>query len=129
MGRDVPDGRLYLEDGFLENTWSMDTSQAYYDSVKASMEQLADSLDARFRDEPLWYFKRVITVHPVGGCPMGRSAADGVVDSYGQVFGHPGLSIADGSVMPGPVGPNPSLTIAACADRAAEWMLENWQTA
>jgi cholesterol oxidase len=129
MGRDVPDGRLYLEDGFLENTWSMDSSQAYYDGVKASMEQLADSLDARFRDEPLWYFKRVITVHPVGGCPMGRSAADGVVDSYGQVFGHPGLSIADGSVMPGPVGPNPSLTIAACADRAAEWMLENWNPA
>jgi cholesterol oxidase len=58
MGRDVPDGRLYLEDGFLENTWSIDSSQAYYDSVKASMDQLAGSLDARFRDEPLWYFKR-----------------------------------------------------------------------
>jgi cholesterol oxidase len=128
MGRDVPDGRLYLEGGFLENTWSVDSSQAYYDSVKASMEQLAESLDAQFRDEPLWYFKRVITVHPVGGCPMGRSSTDGVVDSYGQVFGHPGLSIADGSVLPGPVGPNPSLTIAACADRAADWMLENWES-
>ena len=27
----------------------------------------------------------------------------GVVDSYGEVFGVSGLSIADGSVMPGPV--------------------------
>ena len=43
-----------------------------------------------------------------------------------QVFGYPGLSIADGSVLPGPVGPNPSLTIAAVADRSAEWMLDNW---
>ena len=31
---------------------------------------------------------------------------------------------ADGSVMPGPVGPNPSLTIAALADRFADRILE-----
>lgn len=127
MGRDMPDGRLYLKDGYLENHWTMEASKAYYDSVKSSMEQLAESMDAHFRDEPLWYFRRVVTVHPVGGCPMGRSPAEGVVDQYNQVFGQPGLAIADGSVMPGPVGPNPSLTIAALADRAAEWMLENWR--
>jgi cholesterol oxidase len=46
------------------------------------------------------------------------------VDSYGEVFGYPGLYVADGSVMPGPVGPNPSLTIAALADRFAERLLE-----
>jgi cholesterol oxidase len=40
------------------------------------------------------------------------------------VFGHPGLYVADGSVMPGPVGPNPSLTIAALADRFAEGILQ-----
>jgi len=126
MGRDVPDGTLYLEDGYLQNSWTMKTSERYYDSVKASMQKIADATGARFVDEPLWYFKRVITVHPVGGCPMGRAPAEGVVDSYGQVFGYPGFSIADGSVMPGPVGPNPSFTIAAFADRAATWMLANW---
>ena len=36
----------------------------------------------------------------------------------------PGLHIADGSMMPGPVGPNPSFTIAALADRSADRMLE-----
>ena len=127
MGRDEPDGRLYLEDGYLQNSWTMATSRRYYDSVKASMQAIAEATGAKFVDEPLWYFKRVITVHPVGGCPMGTSTADGVVDSYGQVFGHPGLSVADGSVMPGPVGPNPSLTIAAVADRSASWTLENWR--
>ena len=51
---------------------------------------------------------------------MGRDAGEGVVDPYGNVFGYPGLHIADGSVMPGPVGPNPSFTIAALADRFAD---------
>jgi len=53
---------------------------------------------------------------------MGRNEAEGVVDSYGEVYNHPGFFIADGSVMPGPVGPNPSLTIAALADRFADRM-------
>jgi cholesterol oxidase len=63
-------------------------------------------------------------VHPLGGCPMGRNEKEGVVDPYGEVFGYPGLYVADGSVMPGPVGANPSLTIAAVADRFAERLLE-----
>jgi cholesterol oxidase len=47
-----------------------------------------------------------------------------VVDEHGEVFGHRGLFVADGAVMPGPVGPNPSLTIAALADRFADRILE-----
>jgi cholesterol oxidase len=51
-----------------------------------------------------------------------------VCDGYGEVFGHPGLFLADGSVMPGPVGPNPSLTIAALADRMSTRILETRET-
>jgi cholesterol oxidase len=47
----------------------------------------------------------------------------GVVDSQGAVYGHPGLYVADGAAMPGPVGANPSFTIAAFADRVAEGIL------
>ena len=82
------------------------------------------SLGGRFADNPLWYLRRVITVHPLGGAPMGRDRDEGVVDSYGNVFGHPGLHIADGSVMPGPTGPNPSFTIAALADRFADQIID-----
>ena len=42
------------------------------------------------------------------------------MDAYGNVFGHPGLHIADGSVMPGPTGRTPGFTIAALADRFAD---------
>jgi len=48
---------------------------------------------------------------------------DGVVDGLGRVHGVDGLYVADGSVMPGPVGPNPSLTIAAFADRMCDHIL------
>jgi cholesterol oxidase len=56
--------------------------------------------------------------------PMGRDAAEGAVDPYGRVFGFEHLYVVDGAVMPGPVGANPALTIAAFAERAAQAMLE-----
>jgi cholesterol oxidase len=54
---------------------------------------------------------------------MAEDTRHGVVDSCGRVFGFPGLFVADGSTMPGPVGANPSFTIAAFADRVAEGIL------
>jgi cholesterol oxidase len=123
MGRDMPDGVMSLTDGGLDIRWNTKSSRAYFDRVQKAVGGLAGALDARYRNTPLWLFKRVITVHPLGGCPMGGDAHEGVVDDRGQVFGYPGLFVADGSVMPGPVGPNPSLTIAAFADRAAEVMV------
>jgi cholesterol oxidase len=55
---------------------------------------------------------------------MAITSDEGVVDAYGQVFGYPGLSVADGAVMPGTVGPNPSFTIAALANRFADRTIE-----
>ena len=81
-------------------------------------------LGARRVNNPMWLRKRIITAHPVGGAPMGRDPSAGVCDPYGEVFGYPGLYIADGAAMPGPVGPNPSLTIAALADRMCTRLLE-----
>ena len=89
------------------------------------MQALAGQLDAQFLDSPMWRFKRVITVHPLGGAPMGRHPAEGVVDAFGEVFHYPGLHVVDGAAMPGPIGPNPALTIAAFADRATEHMLSS----
>lgn len=126
MGRDVPDGRMTLRDGDrLQVDWrKRGRSAEYFDRVREVSEAVSDRLGATFMDNVLWHLNRVITVHPLGGCPMGRNDEEGVVDSNGEVFGYPGLHVADGSVMPGPVGPNPSLTIAALADRSADAILE-----
>lgn len=118
MGRDVPDGVLTLRDGRLAVSWTMSTSKEYFGRVRATMSAIAGDLDGDFVDNPLWWAKRVITVHPIGGAPAGRHPGEGVCDSYGEVFGYPGLFVVDGAAMPGPVGANPSLTIAAFAERA-----------
>jgi cholesterol oxidase len=124
MGRDVPDGRMRLYRGRLHVDWTKRRSGPYFDRVRETSKRIAHELGARFVDDPISYIGRLITVHPLGGCPMGRHEKEGVVCPYGEVFGYPGLYVADGSVMPGPVGANPSLTIAAVADRFAERLLE-----
>lgn len=58
------------------------------------------------------------TAHILGGCPMALSPAEGVIDSKGEVFGHPGLHVIDGSMVPSNLGVNPSLTITALAEHA-----------
>jgi cholesterol oxidase len=125
MGRDIPDGHMTLNsEGLLDIDWRMRRSSSYFQRVRQTMAEIADALEGKLIRNPLSYLSRVITVHPLGGCPMGRTAGEGVVSSYGEVFNHPGLYVADGSVMPGPTGPNPSLTIAALADRFAEHVIE-----
>lgn len=125
MGRDIPDGKMSLQGPQLEVDWSKHgASAAYYDRVREVSEVITKELGGDFLDNPIWHLNRVITVHSLGGCRMGRSDNEGVVDPCGRVFNAPGLHIADGSVMPGPVGANPSFTIAALADRFAEAMLE-----
>ncbi|TDC65398.1 GMC family oxidoreductase [Actinomadura sp. GC306] len=124
MGRDTADGRLHLRDGRLAADWSAETSEELFTRVRKTMQRIADVLGAEYADNPMWFRKRIITVHPLGGAPMGVHQGEGVCDAFGEVFGFPGLYIADGAAMPGPVGPNPSLTIAALADRMATRMLE-----
>ena len=59
-----------------------------------------------------------MTAHFLGGCVIGATAEDGVVDPYHRVHGHPGLSVVDGSAVSANLGVNPSLTITAQAERA-----------
>ena len=59
---------------------------------------------------------RPMTAHVLGGCPMGGGPGEGVVDPTGRVFGHEGLWVCDGSIVPANLGVNPSLTITALAE-------------
>jgi cholesterol oxidase len=125
MGRDVPDGVLRLRGGRLDADWSTKTSEEYFERLRSTMKRIAAVLGASYADNPIWFRKRIITVHPGGGAPMGRNPGEGVCDPFGEVHGFPGLYIADGAALPGAVGPNPSLTIAALSDRMCTRLLEN----
>jgi cholesterol oxidase len=127
IGRDTPDGEMRLRAGKLDIDWRKQGSSAYFQRLRTLTRRMAAELGGRCIEGPRLFLGRLITVHPLGGCPMGRSEDEGVVDPYGQVFNYPGLYVADGSVMPGPVGTNPSLTIAALADRFADRMIESKQ--
>ncbi len=58
--------------------------------------------------------------HLVGGCRMGFSAEDSVVDSSHRAWGIPNLFVVDGSVFPTQGAANPALPIMALADRCAD---------
>jgi cholesterol oxidase len=61
---------------------------------------------------------RPMTAHFIGGCAIGATPDDGVVDAYHRAYGHPGLHVVDGSTVSANLGVNPSLTITAQAERA-----------
>jgi cholesterol oxidase len=124
MGRDLPTGRMSLDGRMLTNDWRTEDSEEYFAEVRETLDGITDALDGSWRDSRIPGLSQLITVHPLGGCPIGRDERTAVADAFGEVFGCPGLYVTDGAALPGPVGPNPSLTIAAFADRAAERILQ-----
>jgi cholesterol oxidase len=124
MGRDRANGVIRLRGGRLDIDYDVDDSREIFDQLSATAADIARVWQGDFQPNPIKAFGRAITVHPLGGCAMGRHRGEGVVDASGEVFGYPGLFIADGSVLPGSVGANPALTIAALADRFADRMLD-----
>jgi cholesterol oxidase len=116
MGTDVSGGRLRLEGNGLSLDWNPNGASApYFREAERLAGRIAKELGGRLGPRLPRRWTRGLTAHPLGGCPMGHDIRTGVVDGHGEVFGYPGLFVADGSIMPGPVGPNPSLTIAALA--------------
>jgi cholesterol oxidase len=62
------------------------------------------------------------TAHILGGCTMGRSRDEGVVDDRCRVLGYENMYVCDGSVLSANLGVNPSLTITAVAERAMTYV-------
>jgi cholesterol oxidase len=61
------------------------------------------------------------TWHPMGGASMGS-----VCDYEGRVLDQRGLYVLDGALLPGTAGAcNPSMTIAAVAERAMKRIVAN----
>jgi cholesterol oxidase len=58
------------------------------------------------------------TAHILGGAVIGGDPASGVVDAECRAFGYQRLLVCDGAAVPANPGVNPSLTIAALAERA-----------
>jgi cholesterol oxidase len=83
-----------------------------------ALERVAKHIDGFPINSVGEIFDIPMTAHFLGGCAIGDSAATGVIDAYHRVYGNPGLHIVDGSTIAANLGVNPSLTIAAQAERA-----------
>lgn len=124
QGVDSTDGVMRLKRHFfsraLELTLDWDVSNSR-PTVQAMIDRhvaLSEATGGHAQVPPYWsLFHYLITPHPLGGCNMGTSTADGVVDHKGAVFGYPGLYVIDGAIVPRALGLNPSRTIAALAER------------
>ncbi len=66
-------------------------------------------------------FHLTSTAHILGGCPMGETPEDGVIDPKGRLFGYDNFYVADGSIIPANLSVNPSLTITALS----EWVMSH----
>jgi len=106
-------------------SWDVTRSKPLFDSTINMHKQLSRATGGLPLVPPTWTFgHNLVTPHPLGGCNMGKTAADGVVDHAGKVFGYENLYVADAAIIPTPLGVNPSRTIGAVAERIAKILIE-----
>ena len=142
MGRDKATGVFGLDDhDELTLTFPNGlTNDPVYEKADEIMNAMARAMKGEYVRFPFWARKgqgfvenkftrerKMITVHPLGGCGLANSAADGTVDTQGRVFDsaggvHNGFYVADAAIIPGPLAVNPTLTIVALAKEIASKM-------
>ena len=134
MSTDDAGGRIAMENDRVQVVWPEVGQQPAFARDNRILAEATRALQGTQTPDPLWAWTHehsLISVHPLGGCPMADDAAGGVVDHKGQVFDpsgggvHDGLYVCDGSVIPCALDANPSLTISALAERTAALLIED----
>ena len=133
QGRDAGDGCLRLGRKWwivgprvLKLDWDVTASLPLMTAIGNMHARLATATGGTPFVPPTWALLRyLITPHPLGGCNMGTSPANSVVDHRGEVWNQRNLFVADGSIVPEAIGANPSRTIAALAARIARLIIED----
>ncbi len=96
-------------------------AEVCYPAVRGWPEIRSPAELERFRRDRIKAGQLLMTAyHPLGTCRMGRDPRTSVVTPSYEVRGVKGLSVVDGSVIPGPLGVNSQLTVMAFARRAAD---------
>lgn len=138
MGEDEPTGRFSLDDDDLDLKWQQKPGdQRVFADIEQLLVEFSGAMGGHYVPAPGWkgFFgdKKLTITHPLGGCRLGESASDGVVDEHGRVFNasktgdsadtYPGLLVVDASVIPGAVVAHPTMTIVAQAIKTMDQAL------
>jgi cholesterol oxidase len=136
MGQDDATGKIALAgiDGDqIDVGWKEPVAQQkLWADIEMLLREFSLAMGGRYIALPGWQGvlgnKKLVITHPLGGCPIGDTHEMGVVDEFGRVFdaSKPAASkevlkdlyVVDGSVIPGALAANPSLTISAQALKA-----------
>ena len=139
MGHDEGRGRLIKKNGRWQVKWEGLKESKYRKMVFGEFDKLARAHGGRYKRLKA-FGDNLVTVHPLGSCGMSDTPEGGPVNHLGQVYDyelgghldqtgnlavHPGLYVADGSVIPTALGVNPYMTIGAISDRIAEHIVNN----
>jgi cholesterol oxidase len=122
IGRDNANGLLKLKHGRLDIEWNYaGENAALIERMIKAMREVSDVYGGTFAPILTWQvFRRIITVHSLGGCHLSDSPQSGVVSVCGEVHGYPRLFVADGSVIPTSIGFHPAMTISAVSEYISE---------
>jgi len=133
MGQDDATGKLELggiDGDQLDLGWEQPIAQQpLWQTVEGLLKHFCDSMGGHYLALPGWQGllgpKKLVITHPLGGCPIGDTHEQGVVNEFGQVFDASasaaskqvldGLYVVDGAAIPGALAANPTMTIAAQA--------------
>ena len=140
MGHDEGNGRIIKKDGRWQIKWEGLRESSYRKMVFREFDRMARAHGGRYKRLKA-FGPNLVTVHPLGGCGMSDSPLMGPTNQLGQVYDfqgggsidpytgvprvHPGLYVADGSVIPTALGVNPYMTIGAVSQRIAEHIVNN----
>jgi cholesterol oxidase len=128
IGQDNALGTLHLRRGRLDIDWDYARQhRPLIEQMSEAMSEVSREYGGSFAPLFTWLlFRRITTVHSLGGCHMAPSPDAGVVSSEGEVHGYPGLFVADGSVIPTSIGFHPVMTISALAERTADYVVASF---
>jgi cholesterol oxidase len=129
VGHDAAAGRLVLVKDHVAVEWPGYSMAPERVRAEAKVRALIERAGAEFGDNPFAipaFGGNRIIAHPLGGCAMAETSAQGVIAHDGRVFDpsggadavHAGLYVCDGAALPSALGVSPLLSITALAERA-----------
>jgi cholesterol oxidase len=119
MGADTGEAAVRFNKGRLEVDYDP-ARQPIFNKIRGTVSALEAESGMK-----TWAITKPITIHPWGGACLGPGPDRGVVDHNGEVYGNPGLFVADGAALPAAPGTPPSLTIAAWAHHVADRLAQS----
>ncbi len=126
MGRDDAIGAYELDkNGKVIINFPVSDNDEYIAHLNKLGKMLSKKANAFFIPNAFAQLSKIVEIpHNMGGVSMGINIEDGVVDSYGRVYGYENFIVMDGSIMPTSLGPNPVGTILAFAERSMKKIIK-----